>query len=234
MVKSLLVHTDMKRKRTGLGDDHGERKRRRVDVMTPFSSNLSLAHICMLHRFIFDCSFCICLQKEIVLQQQSCDFCSSSSRTLQDNANGKWTLSSEHDMVKDLMTRYCNIVGDRSDCYKVDAMLQELMGPCGAKSIHMDEMLTDSGDRYIQFIVSGLKHLSWFLIQILVISGPFSDMSLDMVSKEMILKCKSHKIVDEKVQEKHPLSDLISQMKKNILLVCRQTELTSCIQQKIK
>ncbi len=211
----------MKRKfSSAFKEEHVERKRRQTTSITPFSSKWSLAHLCMLNRFVFKTSFCICLDKEIVMPQQSCDYC---SRT-----DGK--SSGNHEGIKHLMQRYANLTQDGSE-YKVHAMLQELQGHCGAKSVEMEEINTDEGDGRVRFVVSDLKHVSWFLVQILIMSGPFSNMTLDLVSKEMILECKSHK-TQEASEKKSELSDMVSLMKKNILSVCWQSELKSCIQSK--
>ncbi len=180
----------------------------------------------MLNRFIFKTSFCICLEKEIVIPQQSCEYCLGSQ-----NDEKGFKSSGNHDGIKHLMQKYASIIKDTSECYKVDAMLQELQGHCGAESVEMNEINTGKDDAHVQFVISDLKHFSWFIIQLLIISGPFSNMILDLVAKKMILECKSHK-PQEASEKKTELSNMVSLMKKNILSLCRQSELKSCIQSK--
>ncbi len=185
-------------------------KRRKVNPLTPFCNSLDLAHISMLHHLVFQSAFCICIEKGCVVPQQDCQHCLDGGHLSHRN--------SVTDDLKMVMQQYKSVTGETKCIYKIYATLQELYNTCGADDITLDA----SGDRVV-FNVTGLKHLSWFLVYSLVQNCPLHDILLDLTSGKMMMMC--HSSQSPLTKDDPILNDMLSTLKRNMLSLTRQSEI---------
>lgn len=104
-------------------------------------------------------------------------------------------------------------------------MLEEIYETSGVKDLHMREETTDARGRRVIFECISLRHVSWFLIQILVLNGPMDNICIDLVTGDMTLESTPNKKQTDKTNT--ILSHLLSEIKRNILSKQRQYELNA-------
>jgi len=187
-------------------------KRRRLDIVTPYSNKIDLAHLSFLKRFVFDVEFCVCVKMGVSYKHSKCEKCHVQQKT------DIYTKE-----IEAVMASFRTISGDiiHRSMYIVDVLVRELFH-LGAQNIDIKQ---EDGD--VKFTMSGIEHISSFLIQILLSRDFVRDVLIDLVSGDMTVIFSGNdkeSVVDVVVHDK-TMSDVLCRVKRNILSLSQLSQL---------
>jgi len=192
-------------------DDHVPKKKRRCEIVTPFSNVVDLAYLYGLKMFVFDQQpFTFCMKKGMAVLGAQCVYC-----PLQQDV-------SNHESENNTIESYKKISHQEDDNYIVYAFITHLY--TRGEVAHID--VSEVGDN-IHLHVKDIHHLPPFCVNLLLMKDFVEDVRLDLMSRDMLVVCKkSNKMMDiQNVSCDSILNGDLSTMKRNILSLSRQTEL---------
>lgn len=192
-------------------DGHVPKKKRRCEIVTPFSNVVDLAYLYGLKMFVFDQQpFCFCMYRGIAVLDAQCTYCPSHSDF------------NNHGCEKRAMESFKSVRNEEEDNYIAYALITELFHR--GEAIHIDVCRVGEN---IQLHVKDVRHLSPFCIHLLLMKDFVEDIRINLLTREMFVVCKrGGKTMDmQSISSDSILNNELTRMKRNILTLTRHTEL---------
>lgn len=172
-------------------------KVRHLESIALLTPTITLTHLYVLHHHVFNGSFCIDLEKGLATNDRYCEFC-----------NKQILFDSDDSIMKNRISeKIC-------DSYKIDLLLRELIKRGG--SVKIDKI----NDK--EFFAKSVKHLSWFMIQLMIINSPVNILSCDVIHGNLNIMCEN---IRSKELKEDDMKNIILNIQRSLAFVSRESQI---------
>ena len=193
----------MKRSLSHCDEDIIPCKRRRCELITPFSDVVDLSYLYGLKEYVFTKPFSFCLEKGVAFVEDTCSFCEQ-DKPMSGNKN--------QDVIK--------AGNEPLDNYIAYVITTELIEKGGGSFVNIDK----KEDILILNLVN-VKHISPSSINLLLMKGYILDVSINIVTKDVKIFCKKQDVKKDVLLPDNILNNQLAVIKRKILSQCRDSEL---------
>ena len=195
---------EMKRTYTNSEDDYEEStKKRHMESIALLTSHISLTHLYVLHKYIFKGSFCLDLKKGLAINDKYCEFC-----------NKQFVFDSDDDAIIEEKIKGLNKIGDS---YKIDLLLRELTKRGGSTDI---DILGNT-----EFEAKSVKHLSWFMIQLLLINSPIKIFHGDIIRGNLKITYENDDDDGYNTNDDDDIKEIIIKIQRSLACISREYQI---------
>ena len=181
-------------------DDDENNKIRHIESIALLTPYITLTHLYILHKYIFCGSFCLDLEKGLAINDRYCEFC-----------NKQILFDLDDTIIKEKLKEIDKI----SDSYKIDLLLRELIKRGGSVNI---EIVNNK-----QFFAKSIKHLSWFMIQLLIINSPINILSCDVIQGNLDIICQNDD--DKESDDDDNIKKIIINIQRSLAFISRESQI---------
>lgn len=162
---------------------------------------LHLSHLLIFHDHIFHDAFCLDLTRGLAIEERSCPFCCQ--QTLYTGCVVKKEKTEEID----------------DNAYKIDLFSRELARRGGAREI--------SYEGKDNLVSQGVKHISWFMIQLLLFNSPVQKVLCDVMRNTIVVTWDAFVVEDEDIKP------ILMAIQRNVTSLSKEERLKTLIDDNI-